>query len=66
MNDLQWRAVPGAQGAGPHGDALAEAFGYTPVHLRYNTGLHVSENGLALAAQLEALLAGWPAPLAAW
>jgi hypothetical protein len=63
MNDLQWRAGPGAQGAGPHGDALAEAFGYTPVHLRYNTGLHVSENGLALAAQLEALLAGWPAPL---
>jgi hypothetical protein len=63
MNDLQWRTAPQAQGAGPHGDALAEAHGYTPVHLRYNTGLHVSENGLALASQLEALLAGWPVPL---
>jgi hypothetical protein len=63
MNDLQWRTQSQAQGAGPHGDALAEALGYTPVHLRYNTGLHVSENGLELAAQLEVLLAGWPVPL---
>ena len=46
-----------------HGDALAAALGYTPVHLRYNSGLHVSENGDALATRLEALLARWPVPV---
>ncbi len=55
MNDLQW-------GAPGHADALA-ALGYTPVYLRYNSGLHVSENGHELAAQLEQLLTHWPVPL---
>jgi pimeloyl-ACP methyl ester carboxylesterase len=32
----------------------------TPVELRYNTGRHVSENGLSLADELEALVAAWP------
>lgn len=34
--------------------------GFMPVYLRYNTGLHVSENGAQLAALLELLLASWP------
>ena len=55
MNDLQWR-TPG------HADALA-ALGYTPVYLRYNSGLHVSENGHELAAQLEQWLMHWPVPV---
>ena len=55
MNDLQW-ATPQHN----HGDALAQALGYTPVYLRYNTGLHVSDNGVELAGQLETLLTGWP------
>jgi hypothetical protein len=46
-----------------HGAALARDLGYTAVYLRYNTGLHVSTNGRALSAQLEALLAAWPAPV---
>ncbi|RZJ20157.1 MAG: alpha/beta hydrolase [Haliea sp.] len=54
MNDLQWGSR--------HADALA-ALGYTPVFLRYNTGLHTSRNGQELSGQLEALLASWPVPV---
>jgi hypothetical protein len=46
-----------------HGAALALDLGYTPVYLHYNSGLHVSTNGRALADLLERLVAGWPAPL---
>jgi pimeloyl-ACP methyl ester carboxylesterase len=35
----------------------------TPVYVRYNTGLHVSESGRALAALLDALVASWPEPV---
>ena len=42
---------------------LAAELGYTPVFVRYNSGLHVSENGRELARQLEAFVAGYPAPL---
>ncbi|MBX7223866.1 MAG: GPI inositol-deacylase [Blastocatellia bacterium] len=42
-----------------HGAALA-ALGYTPVYLQYNSGLHISHNGRALAAQLEHLVTHWP------
>ncbi|MDD5028835.1 MAG: alpha/beta hydrolase [Rhodoferax sp.] len=62
MNDLQW-TMPSATGTPAHANhatALADAGGATPVYLRYNTGLHISDNGLALAAQLEQLLAHWP------
>ena len=31
--------------------------------LRYNTGLHVSQNGRALADQLEQLVQAWPTPV---
>jgi len=58
MNDLQW------QRAGhDHGAHLARALGYTPVYVRYNTGLHTSLNGRALASHIEALLAAWPVPV---
>ncbi len=59
MNDLQWRRA-----GHDHGEALAAALGFTPVYLHYNTGLHVSTNGRALANQLEQLLAQWPRPIA--
>ncbi|CAN5356869.1 hypothetical protein BH09ACT10_BH09ACT10_11930 [soil metagenome] len=35
----------------------------TPVLIRYNTGLHVSENGAHLAALLTQLMAAWPVPV---
>ena len=58
MNDLQWQRE-----GHDHGAALARECGYTPVYLHYNSGLHVSINGHALAQQLELLLAAWPVPL---
>ena len=66
MNDLQWRRHVGTA-AEPrthdHGAALAQSLGFTPVYLHYDSGLHVSTNGRALAAQLERLLHEWPHPL---
>lgn len=62
MNDLQWRTQHNGQLL-DHGAALAAALGYTPVYLRYNSGLHISQNGHELAAQLEQLLAYWPVPI---
>lgn len=34
--------------------------GYTPVYVRYNSGLSLADNGRALNAALEALCAQWP------
>ena len=59
MNDLQW-----SRNRHDHGTALARDLGYTPVYLHYNTGLHISTNGRALAEQLEGLVRAWPVPLA--
>jgi pimeloyl-ACP methyl ester carboxylesterase len=65
MNDLQWRAQPTDNPAkvSDHATALAVQLGYTPVYLRYNTGLHTSQNGRELASMLEQLLAKWPVPV---
>jgi pimeloyl-ACP methyl ester carboxylesterase len=62
MNDLQWRCGPREQIV-DHGEALASALGYTPVYLRYNSGLHVSQNGQELSLKLEQLLTRWPQPV---
>jgi len=45
------------------GKALATGLGYTPLYLRYNTGLHIANNGRALADILESLLSDWPHPV---
>ncbi|MFZ0158274.1 MAG: hypothetical protein WAL50_04525, partial [Kineosporiaceae bacterium] len=45
------------------GHRLGEEFGITPVYLRYNSGLAVEENGLALARLLDGVHAAWPVPL---
>lgn len=58
MNDLQWQS-----GATDFGTALAQAFGYTPVYLHYNTGLHISSNGRALSLGLDRLIENWPVPV---
>ncbi len=63
MNDLQWRAMHDDETI-DHGAALARALGYTPVYLRYNTGLHTSQNGRELARQLDQLVEHWPTPIA--
>jgi pimeloyl-ACP methyl ester carboxylesterase len=43
-----------------HGSALAEEFGYIPIYVRYNSGLHIAENGQLLSERLERLLTRWP------
>jgi hypothetical protein len=62
MNDLQWTSQASGEPVN-HATAIEHALGYSPVYLRYNTGLHVSQNGHELASQLEALLAAWPVPV---
>ncbi|ABS27386.1 triacylglycerol lipase [Anaeromyxobacter sp. Fw109-5] len=57
-HDRQW-SLPGPDQLA----ALARELGFTPVHLHYNTGLHVATNGRALAALLERLAGAWPAPV---
>jgi pimeloyl-ACP methyl ester carboxylesterase len=44
---------------------LARRLRVTPLFVRYNTGLHVSQNGEALANLLEALVDAWPGGLEA-
>jgi len=46
-----------------YGSRLREDLGLTPVHLRYNTGLHISDNGRALDDLLDALVTAWPVPV---
>lgn len=48
-----------------HGDALERDLGFVPVALRYNSGLHISDNGKAFAAMLERLVDAWPRPVRA-
>ena len=47
----------------PYGFRLQAELGYTPVYVRYNTGLHISENGRELATLLEQAVDGWPVPV---
>ena len=41
-------------------DSLQQAIGVTPIYLNYNTGRHISTNGLEMATRLEQLVAAWP------
>ena len=49
-------------GAFNFGDHLAE-IGFTPVYLRYNSGLHISDNGARLSTLLDELVEAWPIPV---
>ena len=46
-----------------YGSRLAVGTGYTPLYLRYNTGLHISDNGRQLGDLLTEIMAAWPAPV---
>jgi pimeloyl-ACP methyl ester carboxylesterase len=54
-NDRQWLR----QGH-DHGVALARDLGFVPIHLLYNSGLHISTNGQAFAALVEEMVRAWP------
>jgi pimeloyl-ACP methyl ester carboxylesterase len=58
LTDRQWLRL-----GHDHGAVLARDLGCTPLYLFYNTGLHISANGQALAALLERLVAEWPLPV---
>ena len=58
LNDRSW-----ARSGRDRAAALARDLGFVPVHLLYNTGLHISTNGRAFAELLERLVAAWPAPV---
>ncbi len=58
MSDRQW-----SRKGHDHGRELAQDLGYTPVYVRYNSGLHVSANGRRLSALLGPLVANWPVPI---
>ena len=55
MNDLAWQ-----RNGHDHGAVLARQLHASRIDLQYNTGLHISTNGHALAHLLEALVAAWP------
>jgi triacylglycerol lipase len=46
-----------------YGSLLARDLGYAPLFVRYNSGLHVSENGEALDRLLETLVDAYPVPV---
>ncbi len=48
--------------AGSYGERLAED-GWTPIHVRYNSGLPILENGRRLARLLEDVVEQWPGPI---
>jgi pimeloyl-ACP methyl ester carboxylesterase len=56
--DEAWGPWPGTFGA-----RLREELGYSPLQVRYNTGLHVSDNGRALARLIDAAVEAWPVPV---
>jgi pimeloyl-ACP methyl ester carboxylesterase len=58
-NEFYWD-WGGAHPGDTYGARLASDLGCTPIYLRYNTGLHVSENGLSVTALLEELVGAWP------
>lgn len=43
-----------------YGSRLRDDLGYTPLYVRYNSGLHISENGARLADLLDRVVAAWP------
>ena len=43
-----------------YGTRLRDELGYTPVTVRYNSGLRISRNGLCLSELMEELVESWP------
>ncbi|RFF29371.1 alpha/beta hydrolase [Wenzhouxiangella sediminis] len=57
MNDLHW----GEAGGMP--ERLGKSLGFSTLHLHYNTGRSIADNGRELADQLEILVEQWPVPV---
>jgi len=64
--EREWSRGAGSDHGDPDtnfGTLLARDLGMTPLYLRYNTGLHISENGRALSRLLTDLVAAYPRPI---
>lgn len=59
-SDHSWSLFREANGDETYASRLSADLGYSPLHVRFNTGLHVSDNGSHLAALLEAVVEDWP------
>jgi hypothetical protein len=58
MNDLQW-----SSDGHDHGRKLARELGFSVVHLHYNTGRRIIDNGRMFAELLEKFIGAWPVPV---
>ncbi|MGH2993562.1 MAG: esterase/lipase family protein [Solirubrobacterales bacterium] len=58
-----WWGVDRARGGETYGTRLRRDLGHSPLYLRYNSGLHISDNGRRLGELLQAVAAGWPVPV---
>ncbi len=53
----------GASAAVSFGQGVRRELGYTPLYYRYNTGLHISQNGRSLAGLIDELVTNYPVPV---
>jgi pimeloyl-ACP methyl ester carboxylesterase len=58
--EIIWHGDDATPGLMP---ALGDHPELTPVQIRYNSGLHISQNGANLAGMLDELSANWPVPI---
>jgi pimeloyl-ACP methyl ester carboxylesterase len=64
LTDQAWyRAQREGDDSRSYGERLHDDLGYSPILLRYNTGLHISVNGRTLAGILDLLHDQWPVPI---
>ncbi|MGA8327676.1 MAG: alpha/beta hydrolase [Mycobacterium sp.] len=64
LTERSWSRAPRAgDDRRSYGERLRADLGFTPVMLRYNTGLHISVNGRTLAEILGLLHDQWPVPI---
>jgi pimeloyl-ACP methyl ester carboxylesterase len=64
LTDQAWyRAPREGDDSRSYGERLHDDLGYSPILLRYNTGLHISVNGRTLDGILDLLHDQWPVPI---
>ena len=66
LNETSWRFQAERHHGHRHttyGSLLQKDLGYTPLYVRYNTGLRIADNGRRLSELLDGVLAAWPVPV---
>jgi pimeloyl-ACP methyl ester carboxylesterase len=66
QTESSWRRPPRPSSAldlQSYGERLRDDLGFTPIDIRYNTGLHISTNGRGLDEILTRLVEIWPVPV---